>query len=611
MTGSSKSLNWLTTVLLTLSVAVVINVFLLDELKPQWDLTEDDRYTLPEAAKSIAAKLEDVCTIKCYLSDPLPSYLGHVPRGLRTRLEEFRAASGEQIAFEFIAPEKLTEDERKLLAERQISPTTLPDQEGGRKITGAYYVWLEFEYGDQEQTLNLLQLGQDVVQEAEFLRRMPYEIAQKLVKLQNPDAGIGIVSEKKLAPPQLQQTGMFPKEASDSLASLRNGIEASLAAPTDVDLSTGGPVGDDVDALIVYRPESLSEREVFEIDQALMKGKNVAILLDNYATVEVDRFMSDYQPQLQQGRLKVRPLDHGLTEWLAHFGVEVEGGHVESLQSATAVLNRIQLTPNGLVPVSETRVYPAAILLREKDKDGERTGEFSDGNPAYGGLTTASMFAPVPMTLDSNMAAEHLKGDAEVVLQTSADSYTRTLEGGILSLYSKEAEEIPSERQAFALAISLRGEFTSYFAGKSFGPDNDQDRPPRKGPTGGDMPPAPNEEPKLSESIAPAQLWVFADADFCSDLYLAQRIGLAQATQSQQAWASARQPTARLLNVVNGMTAGMELVEIRKPSLTDRSLDAAEIDEDRDTIRRMAVGLAPLLVVAFGILWGLIRWLVT
>ena len=604
MTGSSKFWTWFLTGLLTFLIVVVVNLFIDDVLRGQWDLTDDDRYTLPDAAKRIAGKLEDVCTVKCYISDPLPSYLAHVPRALRTRLEEFQDAAGDLIEFEFIAPENESEEFLKDLEERKITPVQLQDSDGGKRITGAYYVWLVFAYGDQEQNLNLLQFGRDVISEADLLRRLPYEICQKLVKMTNPDASVGIMSDKKVAPQQLQQTGLFPAEASDSLMSLRAGIEATAAAPQEIDLSSGKPIPDDIDAVIIYRPDGLDERQVFEIDQALMKGKSVAILLDNYASIEVDRFMTDYQPQLQQGRIKMRALDHGMQEWLAHFGVNVEPGYVESEQSCVAVINRVQLTPRGFQPVSEQRRYPACVLVREENEDG-KTGEISEDNPAFGGLAAVSMFTPVPMTLDESKLTSHASATGEVVLRTHEDSYVRTPKGGVLSLYAKGDLDIPSERQSYALCVALRGEFKSFFAGKTYGADNGADRPPRKGPNGADLPPLPSEEPKIEESLAPGQLWVFADADFCSELYLAQRIGLAQATGSQQAWQSARQASSGLMNVINGLTAGSDLVEIRKPSLVDRTLSQERIDEDRESIRFWSMALAPLIVVGL----GLVRWM--
>lgn len=606
MTGSGKFWTWFFTGVLTVLIVGGLNLFIDDVFKAQWDLTDDNRYTLPEAAKRIAAQLEDTCAVKCYISDPLPSYLAHVPRALRTRLEEFRDAADDLIEFEFIAPENESEEFQKDLEERKITPVQLQDKEAGKRITGAYYVWVVFAYGDQEENLNLLQFGRDVIEESEFLRRLPYEICQKLVKMMNPDASVGIVSEKKIAPQQLQQTGMFPKEATDSLLSLRGGIEQSLSKPKDLNIKTGNAIQDDVNAVFVYRPESLDARQVFEIDQALMKGKNVAILLDNYASIEVDRFMTDYQPQLQQGRLKVRPINHGMTEWLAHFGINVAAGHVESEQACVAVLNRVQLTPQGFRPVSEQRRYPACVLIRERDEDG-KTGEISDGNPAFGGLALVSMFTPVPMTLDDSKMSGHVNATSEVVLRTHKDSYVRTLKGGYLPLYEKAGPDVPTARQSYALAVSVRGEFKSFFAGKTYGADNSADRPPRKGPNGEDMPPLPSEEPKIEESLEPGQLWVFADSDFCSDLYLAQRIGLAQATGSQQAWQSARQMTAGLMNVLNGMTVGNDLVDIRKPSLTDRSLDLAKIDEERDDIRLFVVGVPPLIVIIIGLIWWAIR----
>ena len=133
------------------------------------------------------------------------------------------------------------------------------------------------------------------------------------------------------------------------------------------------------------------------------------------------------------------------------------------------------------------------------------------------------------------------------------------------------------------------------------------DRPPMLAADGSERPAGPNEEPRIDESIEPGQLLVFADADFCNDLYLMQRFGLAQNTQTQQALQGAQRMVFGLMNLVNNLTSGKELVQIRKPALTDRSLDQDRIDEDKESIRLKAVWMMPMIVVGFGLLWWVLR----
>ena len=137
MTGSGKFWTWFLTGLLVVLIVAGINLFI-DDLKPhQWDLTEDKRYTLPEAAEDIASRLDDVCKVTCFFTDPLPSYLSHVPASVRTQLEGFRTASDDMLEFTFVDPEDESEEFRKQLNDAEDHClVTLGDQEGGKSITG-------------------------------------------------------------------------------------------------------------------------------------------------------------------------------------------------------------------------------------------------------------------------------------------------------------------------------------------------------------------------------------------------------------------------------------------------------------------------------------------
>ena len=618
MTGSSKFWTWALTGTLTLLIVAALNLFI-DVFQGQWDLTEDDRYTLPEAAKAIAAKFEDSCIVKCYVSTSLPPALGHVPRALRTRLEEFRTASGKQLEFRFIDPEEEGEDFKNELQSRGIQPNRFQHMEGGKRVDGVYYLALDMSYLDQEESLDLIKtLSRAMLYESEMLRALPYALCSKFVKMMNPDPTVGIVADKKIAPQQIQQPqGPFPREATDTLEGLRGAITTNLAAPSEVTIKSGKAIPEELSAVVVYRPDNLTEREVFEIDQALMKGKSVAILLDNYASIELDRFMQDYFQQMQRqsnSRFKAREVNHGLGPWLAHFGVDVGKGYVESLACAVRRWAQPVLLPNGRIGTKQNeRLFPACVLVTER-AGKETTGQFSDSDPAFSGLGQVAVFAPAPLQMNTAaLAANHDGVVHDVVLKTSSDSYVREATGGWLPVYDqgRQPPPPPEERRSYPIAISLRGSFKSFFAGKTYGADNSQDRPPLKAADGSDRPPLPDEEPRIDESLEPGQLWIFADADFCNDAYLVQRFGLAQAMGTPQAMQGAQRMVLGLLNVINNLTAGKELVEIRKPSLTDRSLDTQRVEEERGSIRFIAVWLMPLTVIAFGLVWWIFRSLMT
>jgi hypothetical protein len=602
---------------LTVIIAVLAN-FALGGISVQVDLTEDQRYTLPEAARRVAAKLEDTLSVTAYISEPLPSYLEFVPRALQTRLEEFAAASGGKFQFEFRAPE----NEPGLAAELEkqtppIKPYPLADFVQGRQTTGSYYLWMVFRYGDQVASYHLLEMREALAREGEFLRLLPFQIAAKIVKVQHPSAQIGIASNKKQPPPELQQ--QLGRDPADGLAQLREVIGRHLPPPRDVELKHGAQIPDDIDALIVYKPEGLGEAEVFELDQFLLKGRNVIVLLDNYSIFDVDR-VQEWQRGLQSGSMNARPLAHGLGEWLAHHGVVVGPGVVEDpAASAASVSMNMEVRQDPatqrmvLAPVERRRALPGILLPAERDRDRQNTGQFSEASPAFAGLGRVCMPFATPLQVDeSAIARQGADADGkpriklDTLVRTSADAFVRALSGDQLPLWSDASTPAPDKSTwgARPLVVQVSGKPRSFFLGKKWG---EEDRPPRKGPDGSTLPSMSGGAARLDEATAFGQLWVFADADFCCDY-----TGLtARNLSAQEAMTGISLMTAGLVNVLDGMMVGDDLVEIRRPNIKDRSVNSSDVEEARGSILWWVLGFPSVLLVAFGTSWGLARRVAT
>ena len=102
-----------------------------------------------------------------------------------------------------------------------------------------------------------------------------------------------------------------------STASLGN--FSSLASKSysikEINLKQGIPEG--LSSLLIVRPtEQFSDYDLYQIDQALMRGTNIAVFLDSF--MEPSQTGSPYQ---QQGQLV--PVNTGLERLLDHYGVKV------------------------------------------------------------------------------------------------------------------------------------------------------------------------------------------------------------------------------------------------------------------------------------------------
>lgn len=623
MSGSGKFYSWLLTGVLTVLLAGFVNL-ILDEVKIQADLTDDNRYTLPPEARKIASSLDDICNVTVYISNPLPSYVEHIPGILRTRLEEFRSASGNHLQFSFVNPDGLAEGEREGINQKGVVPRQLQEFQAGKRVLGSYYLWMAFQYGPKEDLFDLATLGADLISPLEFQKALPFQVCARLVKLLNPDAKVGIVAEKRTPHPQLQspqEQGGFGKDPHDNLSIVRQRIQSHLEKPVDVNIQQGS-VPENVNTVVVFRPSDLSERAVFELDQALMRGQNVVLLLDGMATSDVDRIIDDYVASLRQRPqkpIRVRPLQSGLDDWLGHFGVSVGSGYLESKESPSVMqpLPAVEMGPGGIprqVFRQATMRYPGFVIARAVDDDRKPTGEVSRDNPIFGGLGGVGMAFPVPLDFDEGtLASRHPGAGGEVVARSSPDTWRRDLEANFLALHvDAQEEKIPPDRRSYPLVLALHGSFRSYFAGKSYGEgEGASDRPPRTDAGGNPIPAPPNEPARLDESIKPGQLWIFADSDFAADLSYHGQIGLVVATQSPAASQTMQAMMSGLINAIDNMTVGPELIAIRKPNLADRSLDRTRMEEDDKSILFRTAVLGPMIVIGLGILMFIFRKLTT
>jgi ABC-type uncharacterized transport system involved in gliding motility auxiliary subunit len=578
-------------------IVVAIN-FLAHLPNERLDLTEDSRYTLPPAAERIAASLEDTLTINVYMSKALPTYISHVPGIVRNRLDEFQDASKGLIEFSFIDPLEDKELEEEL-TDLKMVPSKLRDYDDGKLSEADYYMWLEFQYQDQRDQFNLLVLSRALMDPATLMATLPYNIAARIVKVQNAEQAIGVVSEKKM-PPAQARPGQPRPQPTAGISSFRKGVESHYPELRDVVIGPGNPIRGDVTTLILYRPENLSQRAIYEIDQYLMRGNRVLLMLDNYSLFDLDKQQEFGQGLQQNALLPARALNHNLKDWLKHYGVLVSEGYVEDESCASVVRFALQRTPQGLRRVQQRSPVPAFVTVREKDQDGEPTGQFDAKSPVFTGLGMATMLFPTPLQVDRDAMSVHVDAEVNDLIRTSPKAWVREPEDGKIALYSQPPEP-PIARGSHVLVAEAHGKFTSFFA--------DKERPKKINAAGNEMQDPATVADKLDASAAPGHLWVFADGDFLSEWW-GQIVGVGMMRSgpipSQEAANGIARMATGLINAMDAITLGsQDLVEIRKPVLSDRSLRKTSVDTNKSDIRLWTLLLTPALLVLFGLVnWG-------
>jgi len=393
-------------VLLIIGIFGCIN-YLADKIFLRFDLTENNRYTLSDASRDIAAGISDPVTVTAYFSGDLPPQLAIAEDEFRNFLDEFRAVSGGNLEFRFLNPNESDQAEAEA-QQAGIRPVMIDVRERDQISQKRAYLGALFQYNDKREVLPVIQPGAS----------LEYSIASTIKKLtidQKPQIGF------------LQGHGQPTLNAMiQAVGELREMYNVTEVAGID---TAGVPPENEV--LVIAAPrDEFSTDELVAIDQYIMSGGKVIFALNR---VDV---------QVQTG--SARPLETGLEKLLDAYRLPVNTDLVRDVQSS-AIQVRQQQGPFTMINDVQ---YPYIPLI----------SNFS-GHPVSDGLD-AVVFQFVS-SIDTTLAEDGQK--ITVLAESSGRAGTST---GFYDLDPmKEWQESDFTEARIPLAVVIEGEFKSAFAG--------------------------------------------------------------------------------------------------------------------------------------------------
>ena len=221
-------------------------------------------------------------------------------------------------------------------------------------------------------------------------------------------------------------------------------VSSALSAEyniTNADLANG-EVASEADTLFVLAPEEVTQKQLFAIDQYLMRGGSVVIAT---GAVKVNA---------SQTNLSMRTITSGVDDLLKHYGVTLKPELVmdqKNMPFPMPVLRDL-----GGFQVQEIRMldYPFFADLRDKQLNLEHpitnNIPFLTLSWAHPVIANASTDIEVS-TLITSSADSWLYSGSNIMPQQNASGYNFT---------------VGNELQQHTLALELKGSFTSYFKDK-------------------------------------------------------------------------------------------------------------------------------------------------
>ncbi len=239
------------------------------------DLTEEKRFSIKEPTKQMLRELDDKVYVEVFLEGELNAGFRRLQKSIRETLEEFRIYSDDKIRFVFTDPntaasQKARNEFMQELAQKGITPTNVVDPKNGQVTEKIIFPGVLISYGGFEAGVTLLKGNKALTADEQInqsIEGLEYELANTVYKLANADRKrIGFV------------TGHGELDSLE-IASFNNTLLESYDV-FKVDFTKKKSL-DRYDALIIAKPTtSFSQQDKYKLDQYIMSGGNVLLLLD-------------------------------------------------------------------------------------------------------------------------------------------------------------------------------------------------------------------------------------------------------------------------------------------------------------------------------------------
>jgi len=272
--------------------------------------------------------LKEKVRVKLFLSASLNAvapYMGiedmaQLPREIKAVVKKLNRKNYDRLTFEHVAPVSAKE-QNAISRAYNLQALQWPAIEDAGIAAGQGIIGLVMEYGEKKIPLPLLNAINLPILGTRYSLLDPEQLVEQVNKTLeslidiNQDLGL-LASHGTLgaAPAGRQQAG--------GINSFRTMVSENYAIKP-IDLKKDA-IPASLKSLVIARPtETFSDYELYQIDQALMRGTNLVIFMDSFK----EEMPAQQGFGLNQGPTYI-PLDTGLEKLLAHYGLVPEKSYV-------------------------------------------------------------------------------------------------------------------------------------------------------------------------------------------------------------------------------------------------------------------------------------------
>ena len=400
---------------------------------PEYEITRSIKKVLNEyqSGGNLFASQDAPLTFKGYFSDDnkLPEVLRSLKAEVQNVLEETKTKAGDKFDYEFVDPEadggKVAREIAEKFGFRPMQASLFDDKQ--------FYFFMMLESQGQTVPVPL----PDELDKNSFKLALDTAIKRyssgfmKTLALYTPPASA--------SNPYMMQMGMSGGKQFTFLEKILEENHNVQSASLDA-----GNVNENADLLLLIAPDKLNEKQLFAVDQFLMKGGTVIVS------------SSPYKADWGRTGLSVSEHQSGIEDWLKYQGINIEKTMVLDPQNAMLPIPVSRNLGGFMVQEMQMVEYPYFIDVR------------GDGLVADNAITSG--LPQVTMNWVSPVSVTPADGRKIIPLMKSSEKSWLSDSTKVVPDFKRYPQwgfEQGGKRQSYTLATIIEGRFNSYFKDKA------------------------------------------------------------------------------------------------------------------------------------------------
>jgi len=545
-----------------LAVAFMLNLVIGDMRLGRFDLTEGNIYTISPSSKNILKKLKDApISVRYYVSpeEKMPAAMKSIEQEVSDILREFEVAS-DRFRFEVVDPTGDV-DMTKTLEDKGIFPFDTRSIEKDSFGIKRIYSAIAIGYLDKPEEV----IPQVVPQN---LATLEYELLSRIYRMtmeKKPTVVVMAPYDASQQDPRMaqymRQMGQEVPDRQDRFTAIAQLLQNENYEVIRTEMTQAEPLPGEYDLLIVLSPRSLSERQRYEIDKALVSGKNVIMGVQNY------KF--DYTPQRGSGLTVVPGANRpNVNELLQHYGLAVNDEILMDKNQEMISIPTRQTIGGFLSATVET---PVKLPIQIKITDQAMNSDLSITNRVGSLLYLWGSGLDIDETKMTELGLDY-----KVLFRSSPATWTIPYSGSPIT----PADIDPGKHELVGsqpLGVLVSGQF----------PDAYENSSPPQWPGQADTVEVVAETGTITKS--PGKLIVLGCGEMFSD-QVSGAVGNA----------------LLMLNSVDALVLGEDLINVRSKMMTQRFIEETSA-ASKMVWRFFVIVLIPLILIAIGIFRFMMR----